>query len=103
MCYIGERERERKRVGNRKNKPQKETTMNISIVVLNNKLDHPSPPACTNFETQIHIEAEKSMTDCFIGEKERWINKSNGEQGTAYVLIHNTISHTLRVEKLSKS
>ena len=63
-----------------------------------NKLGH--PPAYTKFEDS---EAEKSLTECFIGEKDKWTNKRNDKQRKADILGDNTISHTLSVYKLSKA
>ena len=40
------------------------------------------------------IEAEKSVTENFIKEKEKWTNKGNGKQEEADSLLYNATSHT---------
>ena len=53
----------------------------------------------TNFKDS---EVEKSVTEWFIGEKDKWTNKRNDKQRKADILGDKTIGHTLRVYKLSK-
>ena len=43
------------------------------------------------------------MTEYFIEEKQKRTYEMNYKQGVADIIIHNTISHTLRVYTLSKS
>ena len=47
------------------------------------------------------IEAEKSVTEIFIGEKEKWTNKGNDKQEEAGSLFHNTTSYTQHLYKNS--
>ena len=48
-------------------------------------------------------EAEKSVTENFIGEKEKWTNKGNGKYQEADSLLHNATSHTQHLYQISKS
>ena len=56
-----------------------------------------------NWKTLALIEAEKSVTEIFIGEKEKWTNKENDKQEEADSLLHNTTSYTQRLYQISKS
>ena len=47
-----------------------------------------------NLKTLALIEAEKSVTEIFIGEKEKWTNNGNEKQEAADSLLHNTTSYT---------
>ena len=49
----------------------------------------------------VGLEAEKSVTECFTGEKENRTNEKNDKQGADDIVIHNKICHTLRVYKRS--
>ena len=44
-----------------------------------------------------------SVTKCFIGEKEKWINKGNNKKQHADSLLHNITSHTQHFYHISKS
>ena len=46
----------------------------------------------TKFEDQGPIEAEKSVTESFVGEKEKW-NKETDKQYVADSLLHSTTCH----------
>ena len=43
------------------------------------------------------------MMEIFIGKREKWSNKGNDKQEEADSLLHNTISHTQHLFKISKS
>ena len=47
-----------------------------------------------NLKTLALKEAEKSVTENLLGEKEKWTNKENDKQHRADSLLHNTRSHT---------
>ena len=47
-----------------------------------------------NLKTLALIEAEKSVTEIFIGEEEKWTNKGNDKQEEADSLLHNTTRYT---------
>ena len=47
-----------------------------------------------NLKTLALIEAEISVTEIFIGEREKWTNKENDKQEEADSLLRNTTSHT---------
>ena len=42
------------------------------------------------------IEAEKSVTEIFIGEKEKWTNNGNDQQEEAGSLLHNSIRQSIQ-------
>ena len=48
-----------------------------------------------SLKTQAPIEAEKSVTEIFVGEKEKWTNKGTDTQYVADSLLHSTTCHTL--------
>ena len=56
-----------------------------------------------NLQTMALIGAENSVTEFFIGEKEKWTNKGNDKQQHADSLLHNTTSHTQYLYQISKS
>ena len=56
-----------------------------------------------NLKTLALIEAEKPVTEIFIGEKEKWTNKENDKQEEADFLLHNTTSYTQHLYQISKS
>ena len=56
-----------------------------------------------NLKTLALIEAEKSVTEIFIGEKEKWTNKGNDKQEDADSLLRNTTSYTQNLYQISKS
>ena len=47
-----------------------------------------------NLKTLALIGAEISVTEIFIGEREKWTNKGNDMQEEVDSLLHNTTSHT---------
>ena len=47
-----------------------------------------------NLKTLALIEAEKSVTENLIGEKEKWTNKGKGKHQEANSLLHNATRHT---------
>ena len=49
------------------------------------------------------IDAEKFVTEIFIGEKEKCTNKGNDEQEEAESLLHTTTSYTQHLYQISKS
>ena len=56
-----------------------------------------------NLKTLARIGAEISVTEFFIGEGEKWINKGNDKQEEANSLLHNATSHTQHLYQISKS
>ena len=56
-----------------------------------------------NLKTLALIEAEKSVTEIFIGEKGKWTNNGNDKQEEAGSLLHNTTSYTQHLYQISKS
>ena len=49
------------------------------------------------------IEAEESVMEIFIGEREKWTNKGNDMQKGADSLLHSTTSYTQHLYQISKS
>ena len=70
--------------------------INLSILVL-----CPLSRTIRNLKTLALIEAKKSVTENLIGEKEKWINKGNGEQQEVDSLLHNATSHTQHLYQIS--
>ena len=58
----------------------------------------PSP-----LKTLALIQAEKPVTEIFIGEKEKWTNKGNDKQEEDDSLLHNTTTYTQYLHQISKS
>ena len=56
-----------------------------------------------NLKTLALVEVVKSVTENFIGEKEKWTNKGNDKQEEVDSLLHNTISYTQHLYQISKS
>ena len=54
-----------------------------------------------NLKTLALIEAVKSVTEIFIGEKEKWTSKGNDKQEEADSLLHNTTSYTQHLYKIA--
>ena len=46
-----------------------------------------------NLKTLAQIEAEKSVTENFVTEKEKWTNKGTDKQYVADSLLHSTTCH----------
>ena len=55
-----------------------------------------------NLKTLTLIEAEKYVTEIFIGEKEKWTTNGNDKQEEADSLLHNT-RYTPQLYQISKS
>ena len=49
------------------------------------------------------MEAEKSVIENLIGEKEKWTNKGNGMHLEADSLLNYATSHTQHLYQISKS
>ena len=43
------------------------------------------------------------MTEIFIGEKEKWVNKGTDKQYVAVPLLHNTTNHYQALYQISES
>ena len=54
-------------------------------------------------KTLAPIRAERSATEIFIGEKEKWINKKTDKQYVAVLLLHNTTHHYQALYQISES
>ena len=47
-----------------------------------------------NFEILVQVVPEKSLTECFVREKEKWTNKGTDKPYVAYTLKHGTNCYT---------
>ena len=56
-----------------------------------------------NLMTLAQIEAEKSVTECFVREKEKWTNKETDKPYVAIFLLLNTTCHCQALYQISKS
>ena len=72
---------------------KKMVKINLSILVFcpTIYLAWPLSRCIRNLKTLALIEAEKSVIENVIGEKEKWTNKGNGRADS---LLHNATSHT---------
>ena len=80
--------RDRKRA-NYKNKAK----INLSNLVLFLIIHLLSSSCIQNFKTLSKKEAEKSVIENFVREKEKWTNKGTDMQYVADFLIHSTTVH----------
>ena len=77
--------------------------INLSILVFCPTIYLATRKPIRNLKTLALIEAEKSVTENLIGEKEKWINKGNGKHQEADSLLHNATSHIQHLYQISKS
>ena len=56
-----------------------------------------------NLKTLAQIEAEKSVTENFVREKEKWTNKGTDKQYVADSLLHSTTCHYQAFYQISRS
>ena len=56
-----------------------------------------------NLKTLAQIEAEKSVTEIFVREKEKWTNKGTDKQYVADSLLHSTTCHYQALYQISRS
>ena len=56
-----------------------------------------------NFKTLAQIEAEKSVTENFVREKEKWTNKGTDKRYVADSFLHSTTCHYLALYQNSSS
>ena len=81
LCITLEREMEKKMVN-----------INLSILIFCLTIYFRPLSRCRrNLKTLALTEAEKSVTENFIGEKENWTNKGNGKHQEADSLLHKVI------------
>ena len=86
-----------------KQKNGKRRQILISASIFFQQYTWPLSRCIQNLKTLALIEAEKSVTEIFIGEKEKWTNKGNDKQEEADSLLHNTTSYTQHLYQISKS
>ena len=56
-----------------------------------------------NLKTLAQTEAEKSVTENFVREKEKWTNKGTDKQYVADSLLHSTTCHYQALYQISRS
>ena len=100
MCYKGVTER----------KFEKEGKMSFSIFIFIQTIHLAYLKVYTKFENtssnrnrEALIGTEKSVTEFFIGEKEKWINKGTDKQYVAVFLLHNITNHYQALYQISES
>ena len=64
----------------KKQKWKKKTKINLSILIIFPTIYLATLKAYTKFQTLALTEAEKSVTEIFIGEKEKWTNNRTDKQ-----------------------
>ena len=87
----------------KKQKWKKKAKINLSILIFFPQYTWPFSRCIQNLKTLALIEGEKSVTEIFIGEKEKWTNNGNDMQEEADSLIHNKTSYTQHLYQISKS
>ena len=75
-------------------------TIHFAYLKVYTKFHNPKSSSCWEnsnekcpLKTLAPIGTEKSATEIFIGEKEKWINKETDMQYVAVFLLHNTTNH----------
>ena len=87
MYYIGVRD-------GKKQNWKKKAKINLSTLFFSPQYTWPLSRCIQNLKTLALIEAEESVTEFFIGEKENWTNNGNDKQEEADSLLQNTTSYT---------
>ena len=81
---------------------KKMVKINLSILVFCPTIYWPLSRCIRNLKTLALIEAEKSVSENLIGEKEKWTNKGNGMHQEADSLLHNA-TNTQHLYQISRS
>ena len=81
---------------------KKKAKINHSILVFFPTIYLAPLKVYTKVKTLALIGAEISVTEIFIGEREKWTKKGNKQQ-EADSLLHSTTSHTQHLCHISKS
>ena len=82
----------------KKQKWKKKAKINLSILIFFPTIYLAALKGYTIFETLALIEAEKSVTNFFIGEKEKWTNNGNDKQEvTQYKKLYPTFVPNLKI------
>ena len=88
---------EKRKIGIRRMK------LNLSILGFFPQYTSQLSKCIQNLKTLALIQAEKSVTENLIGEKENLTTKGTDKQQEADSLEHNTTSHTQHLYRISKS
>ena len=73
---------------------KKKAEIKISILIFNTQQSLPPSRCIQSLKILAQIGAEKSVTEFFVGEKEKWKNTGSDKQYVANSLIHSTTCHT---------
>ena len=76
-----------------KGKLKKKAKINLSILVLFSVIHLVVLIVYTKFKDPVQKEAEKSVIENFVREKEKWTNKGTDKQNMADSLIYSTTVH----------
>ena len=74
-------------------------TIQLISIKLRTKFQNPNSSSCW----EIFDRTEKSGTEIFIGEKEKWTNKGTDNQNVSVLLLHNTTNHYQASYQISES
>ena len=66
----------------------------MRMLILTYMIQLVIPNVCTNFKILGAVVPKKSLTNIFIGEKEKWKNKGNDKHEYADSFLHDTSSCT---------
>ena len=86
-----------------KGKIEKEGKINLSTLVLFSVMHVVVLMLYTKFKDSGSKEAEKSVTENFVREKEKWTNKGTDKQYVADSLLHSTTCHYQALYQISRS
>ena len=85
----------------KKEKIEKEGKINLGTLVLFPVYIWLSSSCVQNLKTLAQIEAEKSVTENFVREKEKWTNKGTDKRYVASSLLHSTTCHYQALYQIS--
>ena len=74
-------------------------TIQLITINLRTKFKNPNSSSCW----EIFDRTEKSATEIFIGEKEKWTNKGTDNQNESVLLLHDTTNHYQASYQISES
>ena len=86
-----------------RSKTEKEGKMSFSIFIFVYTIHLAYLKVYTKFENTGSNSVERSATEIFIGEKEKWTNKGTYKQYVAVLLLHNTTHHYKALYQISES
>ena len=81
---------------------EKDDKINHTLLLFFYTIDSTLCSYIQNFKTPAVLGAEKSVTNIFIEEKEKWTNEGNETYEDADYLLLNTTRHTQSLYQISK-